>query len=159
MSSFLLEKIKEESMNRKFLIPIIIIGLAVGIFAEPLDKGLTWLKTSAGVLFSNTVLGDGDVVYSKWYSSEEIGYYNSVRVVFDELNGGFTVVLELEESWDGENDEFTTQLLSTAFETYLDTVLEVNLYPAPYLRLKFTEKDAALTESLAIDTVAFFSHD
>ena len=146
-------------MSKKYLFFLIIAAV---LLAEPLGVGLTRIKTSAGVYFENTNLtadAASDSIYSKWYSIEHIGAYNNLRVVFDSVRGACTVAVDLQESWDGNAVEFTTNLLTIYFaQSRLDTVVKVNFYPAPYMRLLFREVDATAGESLQIDTVSLFSH-
>jgi hypothetical protein len=141
---------------------MVFVAMAMGLYAaESLLPGLTWLKNAGDSTFVDinvTTDAAADSQYSKWYLSDQIGEYNSLRVVLDSVRGAFTVAIDLQESWDGVNVEFSTTILSFAFGvSRTDTTVEVNPYPAPYLRYLIRETDAAATESLQVDTLTHFS--
>jgi hypothetical protein len=149
----------------KKLIMLGVCLVALVLFAESIEPGLTPLKCSGDSLYDDGVYittdAATDTSYSAWYSTADIGDYNSIRLVVDSVRGACSLKVVLQESWDNNNItniEFQTTLFyDNIAVARLDTVLELNAYPAPNSRLLLYECDAAATESLQIDTLSWFS--
>jgi len=139
-----------------------VLAILVFVFAESIGPGVTPLKCAGDSLYNKGVYittdAATDTSYSKWYLMDDVGFYNSIRIVVDSVRGACSLAVILQESWDASHIEFQTTLFYNNVDSArLDTVLEVNFYPAPWMRLLLHECDAAATESLQIDTLSLFS--
>jgi len=148
----------------KKLIMLGVLAILVFVFAESIGPGVTPLKCAGDSLYNKGVYittdAATDTSYSKWYLMDDVGFYNSIRIVVDSVRGACSLAVILQESFDGSAVEFQTTLMRQNVDSArLDTVLEVDLYPSPYMRLLLYETDAAEIESLQIDTLVFFSHE
>lgn len=152
-------------MNKKTVALMLLIGVVVAfVFSVPLEIGTTPLRNTSYTLYNDGVYittdAAADTSYTQWYSTDKIGAYNSLRIVVDSVRGACSLKVVLQESWDGESVEFqTTVFYQNIAISRLDSVVEINFYPAPYSRFLLYECDAAATESLQIDTLELYSHE
>ena len=152
---------------RKIVTIIFIASVISGVWAgENIEPGLNWLKDNSGTVFVNKSIGTTatkDSIYSRVYNYNVspggvLGSYNSLHAVIDSVSGTFSITIDLLESWDGTNFEFTTNLGVILIDgSREDTVFEVNCYPAPFLKLLVRETDASTADSADIDTLTWFN--